>query len=266
MVKNASPRCSPTRVPFSVSIGPGDSSMKRARNGAKRRCPHEADAGTVRLVVWREPRAPGHVAHGPLVQGADGEHRAGELRLIERVEEVALILVGVGAPEQPHAVGGVLDSGVVAGRDALGAESARVLDERVELHLPIADHVGIRGHAGLDVADELHEHVVPVGVGAVHRVQGNAEPVADTLRVGEVLLRRAVAVIVVLFPVLHEHRLHRGARFHQTHQRHGGIHAARYRHHCRGIGARAGTGAATGHCRRASRSSRAPPPARSRPR
>ena len=62
-------------------------------------------------------------------------------------------------------------------------------------------------------------------------MQGNAEPVAYPLRVGEILGRRTVAGPIVLLPVLHEHRLHRNAGLDQTHQRDGGIHSAGYRDH-----------------------------------
>ena len=81
---------------------------------------------------------PGHGAHRVLVQSPKREHRAIELPLIERMQEIALILGGVHALEQPHSVDGAPESGVVAGRDAFGAEAVRMIDERGELHLPVA--------------------------------------------------------------------------------------------------------------------------------
>ena len=101
-----------------------------------------------------------------------------------------------------------------------------MLDERGELHLPVAQDVRIGGHSILDVPDEPHEDTVPVRVGAVDRMQRDAEALANPLRIGEVLGRRAVAVAIVLFPVLHEHRLHRDARLDQTQQCDRGIDTA----------------------------------------
>ena len=195
----------------------------------------EAQTGAVGLVVRREPRLAGHGPHRVLAQTAEREQRPFESRPVQRVQEIALILGGVGALEQPHRAAAALDPRVVAGRHALGAEPARVVDERGELHLPVAHHVRVRGHPALDAADELREDVVPVRVGAVHRMQRHAEPVAYALRVGEILGRRAVSVAVVLLPVLHEHRLHRDTRLDQAHQRDRGVDAAGDRDHRRSV-------------------------------
>ena len=222
----------------------------------------EAEAGAAGLVVRRQSRLPGHAAHRVLAQPTEREYGAIESRLVERVQEVALILAGVRTLEQPHPVGGALDPGVVAGCDALGAEPARMLDERGELHLPIAHHVRIRGHSSLEIPNEAREDLVPVRIGAVHRMQGHAEPVADPLRVGQILGRRTVAVAVVLLPALHEHRLHRDARLHQAHQRHRGIDAAGYRDHRRRVFVRARAGAIATHAPVSSECLPARPPAR----
>ena len=47
--------------------------------------------------------------------------------------------------------------------------------------------------------------MVPVFVGEVARVQGNAEVSRHGSRVARVLLCRAGAVTIILLPVLHEH-------------------------------------------------------------
>mgnify|MGYP003693851897 CR=1 FL=1 len=41
------------------------------------------------------------------------------------------------------------DAGVVTGRDPIGAEPERMVEERAELDLAVAQHVGIRRAAGL---------------------------------------------------------------------------------------------------------------------
>ena len=194
--------------------------------GEKRRKPafsDEAQPGAASFVVRRQTCATGHVAHRRLAQLPEGKDGSIELRLIERMEEVALILVPVGSLQQAHSAVRTLDSGVVAGCNTLGTEPLRMFEEGTELHLTVARHVRVGSHSVLEVANELHEDAVPVRVGAVHGVQRDAERVANVLRVGEILGRRAVTVPIVLFPVLHEHRLHRDARLDQPQQCDGGV-------------------------------------------
>ena len=54
-----------------------------------------------RLAWLGRPASRAMRAHLALVQVADGEERARELRLVQAVQEVALVLAGIDALEQP---------------------------------------------------------------------------------------------------------------------------------------------------------------------
>ena len=92
----------------------------------------------------------------------------------------------------------------MAGRDAVGAERQRVVEERAELDLAVAQHVGVGRAAGAVLGEEVREHALAVLGGEVDRLELDAEHVGDRRRVDQVLARRAVLVVVVVLPVLHE--------------------------------------------------------------
>ena len=102
------------------------------------------------------------LAHLGLLQLADREQRARELRLVQAVQEVALVLAGVEALEQLDARRRSAHPGVVPGGDLLGAQAQRVVEKGLELDLGVAQHVGIGRAAGLVLAQELGEHAVLV--------------------------------------------------------------------------------------------------------
>ena len=115
----------------------------------------------------------------------------------------------------------------MTGRDPLGAEPHRVVEEGLELDLGVAQHVGIGRAAGAVFAQELGEDPVLVLGGEVDVLDLDAEHVGDARRVEEVLARRAVRVVVVLFPVLHEEADDLVARLLQQPRGHRRIDAAR---------------------------------------
>src|SRR6185295_8329132 len=80
---------------------------------AERPLADEADAGRVLLGVVRQPGLERDAAHFALLQIAHREYHAGELLLRQAVQEIALVLAAVLAPEEARAV----DPGVVTGRD-----------------------------------------------------------------------------------------------------------------------------------------------------
>jgi hypothetical protein len=159
----------------------------------------EADPRRIALVGDRKPALAGHPPHLGLGQAADREFAGRELRGVERVQEVALVLGAVDAAQQAPAV----DACVVPGREALGAEPARVLEADAELHLAVAEHVGIRSPAGREVGQEAVEYARAVLGGEARLVQRDSELTRDGAGVLEVRRGRAVAV-VVLGPVGHE--------------------------------------------------------------
>ncbi len=90
------------------------------------------------------------------------------------------------------------------GGDQVGAQAHRMIEKGLELDLGIAQHIGIRRAAGLVLAQEFGEHAVPVFGGEVHRLQFDADHFSGGCRIQEVLTRRAVGIVVVILPVLHE--------------------------------------------------------------
>ena len=172
------------------------------------------------------------------VQVPEREARGGELLLVEPVQEVGLVLALVARAQQPPAAGRAHPARVVAGRDGARAERVRVIEERAELDLAVAQHVGVRRAAAAVLGEEDLEHPLPVLVGQVHGAERDAQRVAHRARIGEILRRRAVAAGVVLVPVLHEHRAHRDAVRAQALQRDRRVHAAGHADHHVRSGAR----------------------------
>src|SRR5688572_11560085 len=66
---------------------------------AERALADEADPGRVALVRDRQPAIAGNVPHLGLAQAPDREHAARKLPRIQRVQEVALVLVRVDAAQ-----------------------------------------------------------------------------------------------------------------------------------------------------------------------
>ncbi len=164
----------------------------------------EADAGRVLLGVGGQAGLARERAHVGLRQVADREQRRGELFLAEGVEEIALVLVRVAAAQQAVAAISQVGARVVAGGDPVGTERARVFEERLELDLAVAQHVGIRRAPGAIFGEEVFEDAIPVLAGEVARVERDAELAADAHRIGAVAVGLAFAEAVVLLPVLHE--------------------------------------------------------------
>ena len=79
-----------------------------------------------------------------------------------------------------------------------------MVEERAELDLAVAQHVGIGRASRLVLAQELREHALAVLGREIDRFELDAEDVGDRRRVDQVLARRAMQVGVVVFPVLHE--------------------------------------------------------------
>ena len=120
----------------------------------------------------------------------------------------------------------VAATGVVAGGDQVGAQHQRVLEEGLELDLPVAEDVGVGRAPRPVLLEEVLEHVVPVLGGEVGAVQLDAESVGHRLGIGQVFLRRAVLGAVVLFPVLHEQAFHGVALLLEEQRGDGGVDTA----------------------------------------
>ncbi len=182
---------------------------------AERPLADEADAGRVSFRGDRNPALAGDAPDLRLLQPADGKEAVRELRGIQRMQEVALVLARIEAAQEPPACG---DPGVVSGREAVGAETARVVEPDPELHLAVAEHVRVRRPPGGELGEERREDALAVLAGEARTMQRDRELVADAARILEIGGRRAVAV-VVLGPVRHEQRLDVVARVQQQRRR-----------------------------------------------
>ena len=142
----------------------------------------------------------------------------------DRVQEVALVLVRINAFEKCAVAIDHTRARVVARCEQVAAETVSMIAEHAELYLPVAEHIRI-GRTSLAVLfQEILEHAVPVLAGKIHMVQGNAELLADSPRILQVLRRGAIAVVIL--PVGHMQRVDVGAGFLQANGSHGGVHTA----------------------------------------
>src|ERR1700756_5422098 len=204
--------------------GSGGHREEAGQERPKRPLTDKADAGAVRLVEYREPRAPRAFAHRALLELAERHQRARQLRARHGVEEIALVLGAVTSLVEGATLRGALEARIVSGREMGGAEPARPFQRRAELDLAIAQHVGIRRAPGAMLAQKLAEHLLAVLSGEARPVQRNAELGCDRARVLIVLGGGAVAVVVLL-PVAHEEALHLPARILQEQRGDRGVDA-----------------------------------------
>jgi len=107
----------------------------------------------------------------------------------------------------------MLTARVMAGGDALCTERQGVVEEGAELDFLVAQHIRIGCAPGAVFGQKMFEDTIPILAGEIHRMQGDAEPRADSLCVTQVFRSRTVAVGIVLIPVLHEQALHMLALF-----------------------------------------------------
>ncbi|CFO27059.1 Uncharacterised protein [Bordetella pertussis] len=188
--------------------GPGFARQVAIEELAERPLADEADAGRVLLGRVVQPDLVGDAPHLGLAQFTQRKQGARQLHLVEAMQEIALVLGVVQGLEQLVArPGRRLDGahpGIVPGGDMLGAQRHGVVQEGLELDLGVAQHVGIGRAAGRVLAQELGEHPVLVFGGKIDVFELDADQVGDAGRVQQVLARRAVFGIVVVFPVLHE--------------------------------------------------------------
>ena len=184
----------------------------------------EADSGGFALVEYRQATLAGDGAHFPLAECAYGEVAAGKFGAGKHVQEIALVFIGIDAAQQ---VPTAADARVMAGREALRAQTPRIGQAEAELDLAIAEHVGIRRPARTQLSQEMRENAFPILGGETHTMQRDAKLRATAARVLEIGGGRAIAVAVVL-PVRHEQALDIVTGIEQQRCRNRGIDAARH--------------------------------------
>ena len=140
MVNRWTPSCEPSARPLS-STNRAAASVGRPPRDERRvvAVGHEADLLAVGLVGDQQSEPARLGAHVRLRQRAHRKHRAGQLLLRQREQEVRLVLVAIDAAlEQPSSGRRSLDARVVAGRHLVGAESPRAIEQRRELEVAVA--------------------------------------------------------------------------------------------------------------------------------
>ena len=177
----------------------------------------------------------GYPAHPGFFQFAEGKQGAGEGGLVDGMEEIALVLVGVQALEKKGAIAPVQAPDVVAGGYQVGAEDFGIFKEHLKLDFPIAQNVRIGSTPRSVFRQEIFEDVVPVLGGEVGGVQTDAEFFAYRLRVRQIGFGGAVLGTVVLVPVFHEQALHPVTLFLQQQGGYRRIHAAGHADHDKGL-------------------------------
>src|SRR6478672_1990117 len=171
---------------------------------AKRPFADEADAGRIAFVVIGQAFAARDLADLPLVKRAQRKKRLRKLRLVQSIQEVALVLGPVLGLQKLEQTVEFANLRVMAGRDEVGAEPERVLEEGAKLDLGVAQHVRIRGPAGAIFRQKLVEHPLLVLGRKVDCLDVDTDAIGNCDGLDQVLARRAVLIGIVVFPVLHE--------------------------------------------------------------
>ncbi len=115
---------------------------------AKRPLADEADARRVLLGPGRNAFAARDRAHFPLRHFPERKQHRRELLLRQLVQEVALVLGRVEGLQQLDSRAAPAHPRIVTGRDVVGTQRARMVEEGAELDLAVAQHVRVRRAAG----------------------------------------------------------------------------------------------------------------------
>ena len=126
---------------------------------------------------------------------ADGEDGARELRLREREQKIRLVLAGIRASLEliRAARARPLDARVVAGRDGIGAEAVRAIEQRRELEVAVAVRAGQGRPAGRVLADEIADDLLVELPLEVQDVMRDADGRRHPARVVQIVNRAAAA-------------------------------------------------------------------------
>ena len=197
---------------------------------------HEADLHALLLVGRLELAVMRHRAGIALGLLAQRKHRARQLILPQREQEVALVLAQVAAPleQRPGAVRAPLHPREVASGDILRPELVCPLDEPPELEVLVAHHARVRRAARLVFVGEVLDDLALKLRRLVNQVIRNAQLVAHGPRIRD-RLRPAALVLgarhAVLRPKLERDAHHVVALLEQQRGRSGGIHSSAHAHH-----------------------------------
>lgn len=150
---------------------------------------NEADACAVALFSDVEPLFFRDGTHLRFCQVANWKEDVFKRGLLDGVEEVGLVFIGISASKQMRAIGlAVVSSGEVV------AHGKRFFQKKVEFDLAVAEDVGIRGIAKLDFRDEVTKNALLILFDKVDSVEGDADLLADFGNVFIVLFSVAMAI------------------------------------------------------------------------
>ena len=167
---------------------------------------NETDASGVFFSGIGQANGLGNLAHLGFAQLADRKQGLAELRLVEPVQEVALVLGRIQALEQlmQASLRVVADPCVMPGGNFFRPQPKRVIEKSLELDLGIAKYIGVGRAAGLVFAQELGEYTVLVLDGEVDMLDLDANDVSHRGGIDKIDIGGAILTVVVVFPVFHE--------------------------------------------------------------
>ena len=166
---------------------------------------HEADVLAVGLVSVDEPRLAGALTDGGLVVFSHRQQQVGQLVLTQLVEDVALILAPVPAPEEMVFAGGFvkLHPGVVPGGQVIVSQQQRPLQQRAEFQAAVAVDAGIGGAPGAVFGHEVVHHIPGEPLRLVENVEFHTQAVGHAPGIGGIVGGAAGALHLAVIQAQH---------------------------------------------------------------
>ncbi len=215
-------------------IEPGRCGRALREEGAVVVARDEADLSAVGLVVQRQTHLEGEAPDLGLRVLAHREQQARELGLLQRVEDVGLVLAVVDGAVQLEAVVAVADARIVSRRKVTGVEGDGAVEQGAKLDVLVAGEAGVGRATALVLADEVVDDLAPELLLQVEDVVRDAEHLGRGARVVDVLDTAAALLMQAPLGVVARPETHRDAHdvvalLHEQTGGYGGIDAAAHR-------------------------------------
>ncbi len=130
-----------------------------------------------------QARLPRHLAHGRLLEIAQGEKHARVAGGIHPREEVALVFQRIAAAGKEEGIAVMNNARVVSRGDGVAAQAKRLFQQARITHRRVASYAGIRGAAACVLGVEVVDDLALEAVGLIHEFMSQAERLADTASV-----------------------------------------------------------------------------------
>src|SRR5208282_2313022 len=196
---------------------------------------NEADFLALRLVRGDKAQSARAGANFGLGHRTNRKQGSREFVLTQREQKIRLILGLVGGAQQmKSAVGALLYSGVMSGRDIVGCKRASAAPQAIEFDLAIAHHARIRRAAAQIFGDEVIDHARGEVGAQINHVKRKIHLLRHPARIFEIVMRAAGAAALRDWPRRLGHKPH-GHAHHViallAHDRRGDgtVHPARHR-------------------------------------